>query len=236
MKECFCRSNNCGGKLVSIKTRNRHSDQDYQTLKKESQQNKPDYIVYDRRINFDEDLYKTSEVATTKLFPGSRITVLEALFAKFRTFCAHPFSTKTELDELFRADNMFNLPESNHMPSSYREARKLIEPFLFPLERYDVCVNDCIVFRKDALNFKSCNICKEARYKNNGKPRRTFTYFPLGPRLGRILGTRSLEDLFFSKQQDGEYIGDIQDTDTWSLEWFDENGLLQGRTGKIFFF
>ena len=216
--------------MVSGKTANRHASQDYLILKAERFS---DVQEYERRITFDEELY-TNEASTTFLYTGSRISILAAVFAKFRTFCSHPFSTKEELGELFRADHLFNLPKNNNMPESYKEARKLIENFFVPLERYDVCVNDCMIFRKDSVDLEACTFCKEERFEC-GKPRRTFTYFPLGQRLARILSTESLASIFVSKENDDqENICDIQNTKTWNIEWFNEDGLFQGRTGRYY--
>ena len=97
---------------------------------------------YERRISFDEELFTCLDVAKEKLYPGSKLTVLAAIYLKLRTFVSHPYSSKAELSELFSADKHFNLPKGNKMPGSFDEALKLIKPFLIPLENYDVCIND----------------------------------------------------------------------------------------------
>ena len=75
------------------------------------------------------------------------------------------------------------------MPVSYEDAKKIIGPFFFPMESYDVCKNDCIIFRKEHLtqliylinkhkfkdNLKRCPIRREDQYYGSRLARQTFT-------------------------------------------------------------
>ena len=118
------------------------------------------------------------------------------------------------------------------MPGSYHEALELIKPFLLPLERDDACVNHCILFRKENANASCCPICGQRRYDVTGNARRTFTYFPLGPQIARMLASSKSSKLR-SKSKDDGWIRDIQDTVTWKSEWFSKDGLFGGQLSRF---
>ena len=48
---------------------------------------------------------------------------------------------------------------------------------------YDCCVNSCICFVGPHEIKTHCPYCKESRKNSNGRPRKTFTYSPIIPRL-----------------------------------------------------
>lgn len=52
-----------------------------------------------------------------------------------------------------------------------------VKPIIF-----DCCPNSCIAYTKKFIYYQSCPFCNEPRVKDR-KPRRSFTYFPLIPRL-----------------------------------------------------
>ena len=117
------------------------------------------------------------------------------------------------------------------MPGSYQEASEILKPFLIPLEKYDVCVNDCIIFRNEHIDDDKCFKCEEPRFLNR-RPRRTFTYLPIGPRIARMIGSPSLASLLTQDREEREIIRDIQDTTTWKNDWFSD-GLFKGRIGEL---
>jgi hypothetical protein len=53
--------------------------------------------------------------------------------------------------------------------------------------RYSCCVNSCVCFVGPYEDLTECPNCKEARYKASGKPRKSFAYLPLVPRLRAML-------------------------------------------------
>eukprot|EP00111_Clytia_hemisphaerica_P011821 TCONS_00034748-protein len=228
-KQCFCKTFGCAGKLVSTKTVRRHMEKDYATLKSDRLDTLRNH-EYRRTVHFNEDLYTESDVAKTKLYPGSELTVLEAIFLKIRTFVGHT-SSKAELSEIFRNDHQHVLPKPNNMPSSYEEAYKLIEPFLLPLETYDVCVDDCMLFRGEHSEKDQCVLCGKDRRYPNGRPKRIFKYFPLGPQIARLYGSESLKKYLEVPERPIEFVADIQDTAAWNVEWFSEDGAFRGRIG-----
>ena len=119
------------------------------------------------------------------------------------------------------------------MRGSYLEARKIVEPFLMPLERYDVCVNDCVIYRKERIGFDKCDVCGEERYDASKNARRTFTYFPLGPRLARMLeASKDIPLLLNDEKEFSNIVKDVQDAANWNIKWFHVDGLFKGRIGK----
>nr|GAT46989.1 predicted protein [Mycena chlorophos] len=48
---------------------------------------------------------------------------------------------------------------------------------------YDCCINTCMAYTGPDTEADDCRYCHEARFKRNGKPRRTWCYFRLIPRL-----------------------------------------------------
>jgi hypothetical protein len=48
---------------------------------------------------------------------------------------------------------------------------------------YDCCIKSCMAYTGDDKDRVTCRCCNEPRYQNNGKPRKTFPYIPLIPRL-----------------------------------------------------
>ena len=79
------------------------------------------------------------------------------------------------------------------------EAKSLISPLLMPVEKYDACIDDCIIYRDSSqLQYQSlseCPVCQEPR-----KTRKVFTYMPLGPRLARWYDSFNLCKLIHSNK------------------------------------
>ena len=93
----------------------------------------------------------------------------------------------------------------NILPSSYYDARKLIDPFVVQKLKFDVCVNECIIFWQssegtDRSKDIKCPVCGEDRYTNSKckAARRKFIYIPVGPRLARLYGNVNLAQLVMS--------------------------------------
>ncbi|XP_052189903.1 uncharacterized protein LOC127799721 [Diospyros lotus] len=102
------------------------------------------------------------------------------------------------------SNNSFNMlfeiirstfPVSETVPSSYYEARKFIQVLGLDYEKIDACLNDCILFRKEYVNYHECVKCGAPRWKSvagkedvTGKkvPTKILRYFPLTPRLQRL--------------------------------------------------
>ncbi|THU76277.1 hypothetical protein K435DRAFT_623497, partial [Dendrothele bispora CBS 962.96] len=50
-------------------------------------------------------------------------------------------------------------------------------------EIYHCCINSCVCYVGAHESLDSCPFCHEPRYHGNGKPRKTFVYIPVIPRL-----------------------------------------------------
>jgi hypothetical protein len=55
------------------------------------------------------------------------------------------------------------LPDGNTCPSSLDEAKKVVCPFDLPHEKYDGCINDCYIYRREEdSNKTTCPVCNAA--------------------------------------------------------------------------
>ncbi|XP_042387699.1 uncharacterized protein LOC121979772 [Zingiber officinale] len=51
------------------------------------------------------------------------------------------------------------------LPSSFYEAKKITEDLGFTYHTWDVCPNDCMIFRGEDSKLKECEVCESPRYK-----------------------------------------------------------------------
>ena len=77
---------------------------------------------------------------------------------------------------------------STVFPNNNQDSLKMIKKrvrFLsgFQPVRYSCCINSCVCFIGPYEDLTECPNCQEPRYKANRKPRKTFDYLPLIPRL-----------------------------------------------------
>lgn len=118
------------------------------------------------------------------------------------------------------------LPKPNQLPGSFQEAKRLIKHLLIPLSKYEVCINDCVIFRDKHLDLDQCPSCGEPR-RLNGCIRKSFTYMPSGPRLARWFGTSNLCQLLFAdKISINGTLTDFTDGDLYKT-WFREGGVFE---------
>lgn len=151
------------------------------------------------KYQFDEAAYR-DENLLSPLFSGANTTLLEAVTQHLHVFSTNHGMSKSALTDVLKTEKR-TLPQPNNLPASYKEAKDLIKHLLIPLYKYDVCVNDCVVYRDNTefAGLQSCPKCKEPRYFN-GKVRKSFTYMPLGPRLARWFGTFNLCKLLYAEK------------------------------------
>lgn len=177
---------------------------------------------------------------TQPLFEGSRTSVLEAVTKHLYVFSVNHGMSKTALSDSLMCEKS-SLPQPNHLPSSYKEARTLVAPLLMPLQKYDVCINDCVIFRDSGeyeyANLNECPQCLEPR-KENGKSRKMFTYMPIGPRLSRWFGTENLCKLIYektltvSRSENNEVIRDFTDSEQFH-SWFKAGQVFENLGKKL---
>lgn len=168
----------------------------------------------------DTDVY-ASQTAKIPLYEKSEFTVLQTLAGYFHWFTEHPSTSKAALSDLLRLKKRI-LPQPNNLPGTYEEACNFVKPFLVPFETYHVCPNDCILFRKtsryDYTKLTSCPVCGTKRYSANRKARRTFMYYPLGPRWRRMYGSASISEVLQNHQcgqGEKKTMRDIHDSPSW---------------------
>ena len=168
----------------------------------------------------DSNVY-TSQRAKIPLFENSEFTVLQTLAGYFQWFTEHPSISKSALSGILRLKKRL-LPQPNNLPGTYEEACNFVKPFLLPFETYHVCPNDCVLFRKttryDYSKLVSCPVCGTKRYSANKKARRTFMYYPLGPRWRRMYGSATISELLQNHHYGHEkqnVMHDIHDSPSW---------------------
>ena len=227
---CRCSSHKCKGTLLSKNTITKHAKEDICLMKQTSKSLLPRLDG----CSYNPISYETNELALLNLYAGSEISVLDYIFIEFRKFVSHPSYAKRSVTENFRSDKEFKLPKPDLCPSSFDNAKGLVKDFLVPIQTYDVCQNDCVVFRKSLEHSTFCPKCNLSRFKSDGKPRKIFKYLPLSPRLARIYQNENLVALLQShvSRPDDGYLHDILDTPRWKNDWFgsDEefDGLMPG--------
>lgn len=175
------------------------------------------------------------DFAELPLYENSPVTVLQALAGYLAWFSQHPSASKTSITELLRLHQKFILPSPTNLPSCYDEAFKLIKPFLLPYISYDVCINECVVFRKtsryDHSKLKECPTCGENRFNASGIAKRKFSYYPLGPRLKRMFATSSISQRLqahaISTNDHDITMYDVHDSPLWKKA-FTEDGFSKG--------
>lgn len=91
----------------------------------------------------------------------------------------------------------------NKLPAAFPEANiaslkitKARAEFLaaFKPVAYHCCPKSCLCYVGPHADKDSCDYCKEPRYDAQGKPRKTFTYIPLIPRLTAFYSNLSMID------------------------------------------
>ena len=181
--------------------------------------------------HFDCSLYEGSNVAAP-LYEGANVTVFEAVAHHLQWFTAHPGTSKDALSDILHTQHYKILPQPNMLPSSYSAAMKVVEPFLVQPLVLDVCQNDCVIFRGKNATLNECPVCNSKRYK------RRFLYLPLGPRLERIFGTRSLAKLVQDHEHltstSDEILYDVQSSPIWKAAYSTE-GVFRGDCRGIAF-
>jgi hypothetical protein len=185
-------------------------------------------------FTYDKTLY-SSGVAVT-ILPNSDLTLLQWLAMNFHLFTSHPALSKQSFTESLQLQKRLQIDTEDIIPSSYYQARKLIQPYLVPKNKYDVCINDCIVFR-DSSKFKcanllQCPVCEHDRYVSGSKgvAQRTFIYIPIGPRLARFYGETNLAKIVQSHPgdtYDETEMFDIHHSPGWKA-LYSPNGYFRG--------
>ena len=148
--QCWCSKYACRGTIRSERTYYNHNNEGY---KNEKHIHVPSLIgPFDKYM--DLSLYTKIPESKTLLYPGAKLTILEAAYEVIRDFV---FSKDTRANVTKRCKLMKEklLPEGNLMPESFEAIFKIIFPFLAPLHRFNVCPNDCVIFRNEYATIRA---------------------------------------------------------------------------------
>ena len=171
-----------------------------------------------------------------KLYDTSDMSVPQSLAILFTWFCSHPGISKEAFGRLLYLLHSYILPPGNKLPNSYGSARTVIKDYLSPIQHYDCCVNDCIIFRDCAKgkfgNLNTCPDCGSSRYQPGTKiSQKQFKYIPLGPRFKRMFADKKVSEIIQShdivKEQYAEKVSDIHQSPAWKSK-YDANGPFHG--------
>ena len=140
--------------------------------------------------------------------------MLHTLVEHFRWFCEHPGVSKEALSSMLAMQKTV-LPIPNQLPGSYEAALRVIEPYIVSTVVYDICVNDCILFRKEYSCLTQCPKCGSDR--QTGRAARHFIYLPLKPRLARLFGNSCMAEVLQShlRAEGSDELQDLHDSDAW---------------------
>ncbi|PPR00971.1 hypothetical protein CVT24_000267 [Panaeolus cyanescens] len=84
-------------------------------------------------------------------------------------------------------------PKSAH--STLKQSKKHVGQLSrFDSVKYDCCVSSCVCFVGPYTELDKCPICSENRYTPRGKPRKTFQYIPLIPRLKAMTSNHKIAE------------------------------------------
>ena len=88
-----------------------------------------------------------------------------------------------------------------------------------------------MVFRGDFADSVICPTCGAERYSRNNIPSKSFTYFPIGPRIVRMFESPVYSELIqthaSSLQDEPEIVCDIQQSTMWK-EAYGSDGIFKG--------
>jgi Transposase family tnp2 len=124
--------------------------------------------------------------ARTRIYEGSRLSRLSAIMLLLNLQQRHGASNLL-LDDLFHTLHDRVLPPGNQLPSSWKEAKKVLKSMGLKYQVIHACVDDCVLFRGEHESATRCPVCDKPRYREDtltGKvPMKVMRYFPLIPRL-----------------------------------------------------
>lgn len=141
---------------------------------------------------------QATEHAKTRIFTGARVSRLSAILMLLNLQARYQASNAL-LDDLLRILNTQILPTENTLPSTWQEAKKLLQSIGMAYELIHACPNDCVLFRGEYADLSHCPQCEESRYRTDmvtdKVPVKALRYFPLIPRLLHMYRCDDLAEL-----------------------------------------
>ena len=163
------------------------------------------------------------------LYKGSNKTLREVIQGYIKIFLDKSMSKSALTDMLTLTKSI--LPHDNLLPSTYQQLKSLISDELVRLQKLQVCVNDCLLFKGQHHKLRNCPHCGEERYKSPdglGRivARRYFTYCSLESSLQLMFGCSNVAQVIQEAGgcQQMNVVSDITESKTWRTWKSHHNG------------
>lgn len=146
-----------------------------------------------------EKMQRILDDAQKPLYEGCEdFTKISAMCNLFNLKSKHGASDKFFNELLPLIQSM--LPPGNEMMKSTYEAKKVMRDLGSGYEKIHVCINDCILYRKNYKDAVKCPTCGESRWKvdditqevHEKIPAKVLWYFPIIPRLKRLFQSKRI--------------------------------------------
>lgn len=173
-----------------------------------------------------------SSAAVLPLYAGSPNSVLHTLVKYFCWFSEYPGISKESFSSMLALQSTL-LPNENNLLTSYETGRRTIEPHLIQPVIYDVCKNDCIVFKGLNGSLAACPKCGCDRYisEQSRIAVQRYTYLPLKPCLVRMFGNINMAQVLQSHavvyDPKDNHVVDIQQSLAWKKAYH-KDGIFEG--------
>ncbi|XP_074323805.1 uncharacterized protein LOC141660714 [Apium graveolens] len=138
-----------------------------------------------------KSFYMMLDSASEPLYPNCTSFTTLSFVSKLHKFKHRHGCSNKGFDELLELIGSV-LPEDHKLPLRYYDVKKLVSGLSMGYEKFDTCVNDCMLFYNENSEKIHCDICDEDRYKMQKDymkkliPKKILRYFPLTLRLQRL--------------------------------------------------
>ncbi|GKV27030.1 hypothetical protein SLEP1_g36237 [Rubroshorea leprosula] len=142
------------------------------------------------------DFYSNLRAVETPLYDGCKDdTLLTWLADSLNGKVIHNMSVSCWNYFLSCSRRLLSPEVQDKFPKDYSSTKKMLKKLGLGFKRFDVCVNNCVLYYKENRNLTVCPVCDEPRYKKkNSKdkdiPQKSMWYLPLTPRLQRLYMSR----------------------------------------------
>lgn len=162
---------------------------------------------------------------------GSKENRLEVAVALLNWFSKYPGISKAAVSELLQLiQKLMSLAMAAEVrfPTSFKQAGKMVKPYLTESKSYQICCNECVVYTGEQSKSTHCTKCGQEWVKSTW-----YSVVPLIPRLKKIFKSPLLAKLVTYHAVRGEardeddIIFDIHNTQFWR-DMFFNGGLLDG--------
>ncbi|XP_057803207.1 uncharacterized protein LOC131018507 [Salvia miltiorrhiza] len=188
------------------------------------------HAAYEENDNPGEFI-KLLDDAEKGLYPGCvKYTKLSAIVKLYNLKAKHNWSDKSFTDLLSLLGDM--LPAYNVLPSSLYEAKKTLGTLGMEYEKIHACPNDCVLYRKEYVDYSNCPTCGVARWKESKNtslkkrvPEKVLWYFPPISRFQRMFRSKHIaKDLAWHADErvQDNYLRHPADSPSWrkvDLKW-----------------